>query len=264
MSDAPARADVCLLAALSLLLLVALPPTASASDGAEKTKAASGASATSVDGNYVGVGLGLFAENSRREGKLTKQVETTDESWDYNADDFLNGSLWFMHGLGSNIRVGGGLHYFGNYEAMRHKTKEERQSDEKVKIRAYELGQMVTPFARGEWLIPVFQKVRLVLGAEAGVSVLFPDGDFRQQLREMKDQKVSVPTTPRLGVDLAPIVGARWALDGRVAFRADFSVHWQRLYLMSLDQKVEGVTYKRNWTAKILRYNVGLTMEVAL
>jgi hypothetical protein len=261
---------------LTAAAVVAAPRAGAAADGeskqkkAEETKEASEQSSEEegpkwgLDGSYIGVGGGFFVENSRREGEQVEQVESTDESYDYTPDGFLNGSLWYLKAVSPRVRVGGGLHYFGGYEAVRALTEDEMEQDEPPDIPAYELGQMVTPYARAEFLVPFLDSAQLVVGAEAGMTMLFPDGDFRQEIREMKDQEISVSTGPRLGVDLGPSVGARWALDDRLALRADFSVHWQRIFLFGVDDTVDGVDYSRDWTAKILRYNLGLAMEVTL
>lgn len=212
-------------------------------------------------GGVVGTGLGFYFENSRLEGEETRESQTTDQSYDYSADNLLRGSLWFLKAIsGNRVRVGGGLAYFGAYEGMRE-PEEDEEADE---IEAYEYGQMVTPFARGEWLIPFLDRFQLALGAQAGLTVLFPDGEFRREIDDMKDQDISVFGGPRFGVDLAPRVGTRWQIDERLALRADFGVHWQRIFMLNVDDSVEGVDFSRDWTLKVLRYDLGLTMEVAL
>lgn len=219
---------------------------------------------TAPGAKHLGIGAGLYFENSRREGEEVRQAETTDESFDYKADDFLSGSVWYLRTIAPRIRAGAGLHYFGSYEVLREPTEEEQQQDEEPDIEAFELGQMVTPFARLEWVVPLFDATQVLLGAEAGPTVLFPDGEFRRSIDSMEDEDISVSTAPRLGVDIAPMLGARWEFDRRVALRADFSVHWQRLFLFNVDDNVEGVAYERTWTAKILRYSLGFSMEVKL
>jgi hypothetical protein len=213
-----------------------------------------------LDGPNIGVGIGAFSEDSRREGEEIRENETTDESFDYTADDFLSFQLWYLQPVIPRVRVGGGVRYFGSYELMREPGEDESAED----VDAYELGQMATLFGRAEWLIPFADDMQLILGAEAGGTILFPDGDFRTTIDEMVDQDISVYEGPRFGFMLAPLVGGRWKVDDRLAVRLDLSMHWQRINLLGVDDTVEGVDYRRAWTAKILRYHVGLGMEVSL
>jgi hypothetical protein len=98
--------------------------------------------------------------------------------------------------------------------------------------------------------------------------MLFPDGsrdgDLRREIRDMKDDGVTVFGGPRLGVDLAPMVGFRWSIDERFALRADFGIHWQRLFLLNVKDTVNDVDFRRTWTAKVLRYNLGIGLEFGL
>lgn len=213
-----------------------------------------------LDGPNIGVGIGAFSEDSRREGEEIRENETTDESFDYTADDFLRFQLWYLTPIIPRVRAGGGIRYFGSYEMMREPGGDESPED----IDAFEVGQMATLFGRAEWLSPFADDMQLILGAEAGGTVLFPDGDFRTTIDEMVDQDISVYEGPRFGLMLAPLVGGRWKVDSRLALRLDLSMQWQRLNLLGVDETVEGVDYRRDWSAKILRYQVGLGMEVSL
>ena len=159
-----------------------------------------------------------------------------------------------------NVRAGAGLHYYGGYEAVREPEEDEDAED----IDAYELGQNLTLFARGEWLVSFADDMGLVLGAQAGLIGLFPDGEFKREIEALRDEGVTVFGGPRPGLSLAPIVGARWQLDERLALRADFAVHWERIILFNLSTEVENNNFERSWTAKILRYNLGIGMEVTL
>ena len=210
--------------------------------------------------SYVGIGLGVYLENSRLEGETTRLVNTTDQSFDYSADNYLQGNIWLLKTVTKNVRAGAGLHYYGGYEAVREPEEDEDAED----IDAYELGQNLTLFARGEWLVSFADDMGLVLGAQAGLIGLFPDGEFKREIEALRDEGVTVFGGPRPGLSLAPIVGARWQLDERLALRADFAVHWERIILFNLSTEVENNNFERSWTAKILRYNLGIGMEVTL
>lgn len=70
-----------------------------------------------------------------------------------------------MHTLGQNLRLGGGLSFIGGYE-IQEKLPEDSDRDQKD-VEAFELGQLVTPFARAEFLVPFLGDKALVLGAAA-------------------------------------------------------------------------------------------------
>lgn len=249
--------------AMAALLVISIPSTAFSQDnGGEEEAAADGADADADEGGptYIGVGLGFYVENSRIEGETTRQVDTDDESFDYTADNVVMGSVSMMKTAGNRLRAGAGIHYYGSYETVRDPEEDEDPED----IEADELGQFLTLFARAEWLIPFADDLELVLGAEAGVISLFPDGEFRREIEAMKDDDIGVFGGPRPGISLAPMVGARWEIDDRLALRADFAVRWERLLLFNVSDTVENISYERNWTGKILRYNLGIGMEVTL
>jgi hypothetical protein len=261
---------IAFVAVFSLLTVGLSHPAAAQDEKDEKSEKKAESNDDSDDGDggsdepagpsYIGVGLGVYLENSRVDGETTELVDTTDNSFDYSADNFLQGSIWTLKTATKNVRAGAGLHYYGGYETLPEPEEDQEPED----VEASELGQKLTVFARGEWLVPFADDKDLVLGAEAGLVALFPDGEFRQRIENMKDDGITVFGGPRPGVSLSPIVGARWQLDERLAIRADFAVRWQRIILFNVSDEVEGNNYERDWTAKILRYNLGVGMEVTL
>ena len=254
------RVSLVVAVASAVVLGMAFPDAALAGKGGDKSKGKSGGLSAGLDGGYLGVGGGFFTENSRREGEETRQVSTDDQSYDYTSDDFFNGNIWYLTTLGNRVRAGAGLEYIGGYEAMR-KPEEDEEADD---IQPYEFGHLTNLYLRAEWLVPFMDDKQIVVGAQGGFSTLFPDGDFRQEIDDMKDQNISVFGGPRFGLDLAPLVGARWQIQKAFALRLDFSLHWQRLFLFNVSDTVEGVNFERTWTAKVLRYNLGLGIEVDL
>lgn len=217
-----------------------------------------------LDGGYIGLSTGLFFENSRLEGREVRGVDSSDQSYDYSPDGHFNGQLVYLNALAPNARVGGGISYFGSYEADQIPGEDQNQDD----VTTVEYGQLLNLFGRAEWMIPFLDRFHFILAAQVGVNLLFPDGsrdgDLRREIRDMKDDEISVFGGPRLGVDLAPILGFRWTIDDRLALRADFGIHWQRLFLLNVSDTVNGVDFRRNWTAKILRYNIGVGLEFGL
>jgi hypothetical protein len=255
--DGPTRRTSLPLAfAVALLAVVAFPTDGLAKDSDESPQA--------LDGGYVGLSMGMFFENSRLEGEEIRGVDSTDESYDYNPDGILNAQLVYLTALSPRVRVGGGVTYFGSYEADQIPGEDQNQDD----VTTVEYGQLGNFFGRAEWLIPFLDQFHFILAAQVGLSMLFPDGsrdgDLRREIQDMKDDEISVFGGPRLGVDLAPMVGFRWTIDERFALRADFGIHWQRLFLMNVNDTVNDVDYRRTWTAKVLRYNLNVGLEFGI
>ncbi|GEM_PF-4647537 len=224
----------------------------------------SDASSQALSGGYVGLSVGMFFENSRLEGEEIRGVDSTDESYDYNPDGILNAQLVYLTALSPRVRVGGGVTYFGSYEADQIPGEDQNQDD----VTTVEYGQLGNFFGRAEWLIPFLDQFHFILAAQVGLSMLFPDGsrdgDLRREIQDMKDDEISVFGGPRLGVDLAPIVGFRWTIDPRFALRADFGIHWQRLFLLNVSDTVNDVDFRRTWTGKVLRYNINIGLEFGI
>lgn len=272
MEFSPRRLPAALAIIASLLLslsVLAMPQQALAQDDGDEKADKNDEKAKDKDAgeggeaagpSYVGIGLGVYLENSRREDSTTALANTTDNSFDYSADNFLQGNIWLLKTVTNNVRAGAGIHYYGGYETVEEPEEDEDAED----IEASELGQKITLFARGEWLVSFSDDMDLVLGAQAGLIGLFPDGEFKREIEAIRDDGATVFGGPRPGLSLAPIVGARWQLDERLALRADFAVHWERLILLNINTEVEGTNFERSSTAKILRYNLGLGMEVTL
>ena len=241
---------------IAAIAIVTLPTHALADEPGESTPG--------LKGGYVALSVGAFFENSRLEGEELRGVDTTDESYDYNPDGILNAQLAYLTALTPRIRVGGGVTYFGSYEADQIPGENQDQDD----VTTVEYGQMGNFFGRAEWLIPFLDQFHFILAAQVGVNLLFPDGsrggDLRREIQDMNDDGISVFGGPRLGVDLAPMIGFRWSIDPRFALRADVGIHWQRLFLMNVNDTVNDVDYRRTWTAKVLRYNIGVGLEFGL
>jgi hypothetical protein len=210
---------------------------------------------------FIGTGAGIYTDDGDLEGLERRDVvQESDESFSFDSHNSIVGSIWYLRQASENIRWGGGLRYYGNYEVL-ELPDEEGNDDE---FQPYELGQLANFYMQAEWLIPFADDMDLILGAQLGPSLLMPDGEFQQTIDELKDQGVDVWDTPRLGYHVAPQVGGRWVVDDRLAFRGDLGVRYENLFLFAVDDNVEGVAYEKSWTSSVLRYEFGLAMEVKL
>jgi hypothetical protein len=104
----------------------------------------------------------------------------------------------------------------------------------------------------------------LILGAQVGPALLVPDGEFQQEIDELKEEGFDVWDTPRIGYHIAPQVGALWELDDRLSVRTDLGIRYENMFLFAIDDEVDGVAYERSWDTSVLRYEFGLAMEVKL
>lgn len=208
----------------------------------------------------VGVGANFFFEDSELSGEEQGSVQVTDESFDYRSEGFLSGSLYVLAPWSERFRIGGGIHYYGKYvaEQIPEGGLEEDEDPETV-----EFGTLVEMRARAEYLIPagVFQ---LALGAHVGIPVLFPNGEFQDEIERLQDQQASVWSVPRIGFLVGPQVSALYRYNEHLNFRLDFGVFWKRLFLFNTSQEVQGIPFKKTWTAKVLRTEISLGLEVDL
>lgn len=241
--------------ALSLfcIALLAAPAGAVAEDGDE--------SQASSTNQYVGVGAGLYLDDGELVGSETRDiVDEDDESYFFEADNTLMGSIWYLRDWSENIRWGGGLRYYGSYEIV--EVPEEPDPDEEPQ--PYELGQLTDFYVHAEYVIRFADSYGLALGAQVGPSLLFPDGDLQREIEELDEQNVDVYDGPRIGFNFAPVIGALWQFDDRLTLRGDFAVRSDTLYIFAIDEDVDGVAFQKSWDIDTLRYEFGLAMEVQL
>ena len=211
--------------------------------------------------SYIGVGGGLFSDDGELQGEETRDVaRSDDESFQYESDNLLMGSIWYLRHATDSVRWGGGLRYYGSYEIL--EIPEDPDNDDE--IQPFELGQLTDFYVQGEFLLPFGGNKALLLGAQAGPSLLVPDGEFQRTIDDLDEQGVDVWNTPRLGFNLAPFVGGTWEIDDRLTARADLGVRYEQLFLLAIDDNVDGVAFEKSWSTSALRYELGLSFEVEL
>lgn len=217
------------------------------------------APASAVAQQHIGVGAGLFSDDGDLDGEERRDVvQESDESVVFDSHNRLHGSIWYLRHASERVRWGGGLRFYGSYEIVEVPEDDDDEPD------PFQLGKLTEFYVQAEWLIPFSDDKALILGGQAGPSVLFPDGEFQDTIDELEDQGVDVWNTPRVGFHVGPSVGARWELDDRLSVRSDLSIRYENLYLFAIDDDVDGVAYEKSWTTSTLRYELGFGMEIEL
>jgi hypothetical protein len=247
--------NVVLVTAVAAGLLLS-PAIASAQPGSVKP----GSAKTSTP-QYIGTGAGIYTDDGDLDGlERTDVLEEDDQSFSFDSHNSIVGSIWYLRQASESIRWGGGLRYYGSYEVLEVPDDEDNDDE----FQPYELGQLTNFYMQGEWLVRFSGDKALILGAQIGPSLLVPDGEFQQEIDQLKDDGVDVWDTPRVGYHVAPQIGALWELDDRLSIRTDLGVRYENLFLFAVDDNVDGVTKEKTWTTSVLRYEFGLAMEVQL
>lgn len=241
LKPAPPRHLLGLLTLLALLGLAARWPTAARAE------------------LLIGVGGQLFFDDIDLVGERKVSVLSTDEGYAASSDGLMSGSIWALKSLGQGLYIGGHIQYYGSYTTA---PDEEVNNDTRVKS----FGHWLEISGRGEWMLDVMPDVSLGLGAQAGLVMLFPGDDFAREIDALRDQGASVSSasTPRLGYLIGPNLAARWRFMSPLALRLDLGLKWQQVYLFKNEEKIGGVPFRKDWQLNLIRYEVGLGLEVAL
>ncbi len=215
----------------------------------------------------VGLGAKAFFEDSKLNGEQQIAVLETDESYEYKSDGFLAGSIWFLLQLSDRVRVGSGVDYFGTYASLTKCDRQNRDDCSDFEPDRYEFGKLVEFFGRFEYHVPVTPTFNLLLGTVFGVPVLFPGGDFREEIDAQKESGAAVLSLPRIGYLLGPNIGARWEYNDHLAVRGDMIIKWEQIFLFRTRQNIgsdPAIAYRKKWTTGTLRYEFGVGVEVSL
>ena len=215
----------------------------------------------------VGLGVKGFFEDSKLNGEEQIAVLQADESYEYRSDGFLSGSIWFLLQLSERIRVGSAVDYYGTYASMTRCDRENRDDCSDFEPNRYEFGKLLEFYGRFEYHVPVSDDLDLLLGTVFGLPVLFPSGDFREEIDGLKEEGANVLSLPRIGYLLGPNIGARWKYNDHLAIRGDFIVKWEQMFLFRTRQNIGSdppIAFRKKWTTGTLRYELGLGVEVSL
>ncbi len=211
-------------------------------------------------GTAVGVGAALFFEDTDLMQEERAAVQEDSNTQAYSADSFLSGSIWFLYPLGTNIRVGSQLEWYGTWIGVEE--NEEDNGDEEPET--YEFGRLLEFFGRVEYNVPVGERYDLYFGGIFGVPVLFPDGDFKAEIDEADEDGLNVLSFPRIGFLVGPTIGAAWQYTDYLAVRGDLMFKYEKMFLFRTSQTVEGVGFQKNWDTSTFRWSLNLGIEVAL
>lgn len=207
----------------------------------------------------VGVGGQLFFDDVDLVGERKVAVLSTDEGYAASSDGMLSGALWALKGVGDGLYVGGQVQYFGAYTTV---PDDARDNDDRVKA----FGHWLELSGRGEWMMDVMPEVSVGLGAQLGLVMLFPGDDFEKEIDALQDQGAGVSSagTPRLGYLIGPNLAARWRLMSPLALRLDLGMKWEQVFLFKTEEKIGGIPFRKDWQLDLLRYEVGVGLEVVL
>lgn len=210
--------------------------------------------------DVIGVNTGLFFEDSERTGEEQTSVQVEDETFEYISDGFLSGGIYYLGAWSDQLRIGGGIQYYGKYIG---EIVPEEELDEDEDPELFEFGTLLEVRALLEYLFPagVFD---LGLGAVVGIPVLFPDGDFKDEIDRLQDQQASVWSLPRIGFLIGPRVTGIYHYSEYLSFRLDIGVIWERIWLFNTSEEVQGIPFSKTWTSKILRTEFALGLEVKI
>ena len=206
----------------------------------------------------LGIGVGIFTEDSDLDGEEQASVELRDESFAFSSDGFLSGSLYVLKPWTKSFRLGGQLTYYGSYIASI------APEDENDETQTYEFGRLLELSARLEYILPVTDTIDVMLGGMMGIPILMPDGEFQDEIDRLKDQEVGVFDLPRVGYLLSPVIGGRWKYSDHVYFRGDLLFKWEQLFLFRTTEEVQGIPFRKTWSTSTLRSEFTLGVEVVL
>lgn len=209
--------------------------------------------------NSLIVSAGIFNESSDVEGRERISVSENERAFEYGSDGMLTGSLRFVMPRGERLRFGAGLAYYGMYRAVIDEGDDTPDPPNK-----YEFGRLMEFGGLAEYIVPITERIDLGIGAQAGLAVLFPDGDLQDEIDRLDDQNVGVWDLPRLGYYVAPTISPRWKLDDRLHLRADLSFKWERLHLFQIDETVDNVSYLREAKSNVMRTELLVGLEIKL
>jgi hypothetical protein len=209
-------------------------------------------------GVALSLGLGVHLDDGTMRGTDRRSILVTDESFEFSNDSKLFASLGVLAGPAERVRVGAIARAFGSYSVK------PRLGEGSGPAR--KLGTLFELAAQGEVLIPLAPAPRLDLavGAQGGLAILIPGGQFEDEIRMLQDQGASVWNIPRLGYFVGPRVGVRWGVADRLFLRGDLDLTWCQTFLYLTHDDVAGVDFEKKRRANVIRQVLGLSLEVPL
>lgn len=206
----------------------------------------------------IGVGGVLFFDDGDLDDDERVGPRRDRSSDEGGSDGVLGGELSFLYALSDHpregFRVGGDLRFLGNYGV----------TDDDDEGEVYGLGALFELAARAEWSVDLIDRLALTLGLRLGLATLFPGDDLEETIDALAAQGADVAAGPRLGFVISPLVAARYQLLDRLLARLDLRFSWQKLFLVDVDQPVQGIAYERSLSWSVLRFEIVFGLEVTL
>jgi hypothetical protein len=190
-----------------------------------------------------------FFESSRLNGEQRIAQTRQDESFNYGSASPWSVSAALLAHRGGRFRLGPGLRIFGNYSAAQPE---------------FRFGFLTEAYAQGEYALPAFEQFEAVFGARLGVALLFPNGDFAEEIRRLQSNGVNVWSVPRVGWLGALSLGLRRPLGDRIALRFDVIGQMEQLFLFLHSQTVGDLRIRKAWNTYTLRLSFALGVELRL
>jgi hypothetical protein len=204
--------------------------------------------------SVVQVAVGYHSDDGTFRGTDRRSIQVTDETAEFSNGSAIYGSLGLAVPVGTRLRAGAALRYFGSYDY-----RLDEDDDEEV-----ELGQLGELVFDGEWVLPVKARLDALVGGEFGLALLVPGGAFSREISDLRRQGAGVWDVPRLGYFVGPHVGGRYRLYERLFVRADLGVTWSQTFLFFTRAEVAGVDFEKTRRANVIRYRAGLAFEIGL
>lgn len=205
--------------------------------------------APSLAQERLGVGLDLWAEGSQLSGEQFINNSRLDESFDYNAAG-ASASAWLLFSARERVRAGPGVRIYGNYGSGGNPN--------------FIFGFLTEAFMMGEYSLHMIEKFDAIFGGRAGLAVLFPGGEFGDEIRRLQGEGVGVWSLPRLGWMAGLNVGTRRQMSEKLWLRADINGQYEQLFLFATDEVVDELRFRKGWSNHSIRLGLLIGAELAL
>lgn len=207
--------------------------------------------------NAIGLDAALFFDSGERENDERIGPRHVVDRDDITNPRFAGGVLTYLHALSSaprdGFRLGGELRYLGSYA-----TETDGRDGRRDIGTLFEIG------FRGEWTTELAPKLGFSFGLRVDLAMLFPIGDFAAEIDRLADEGVPTSSGPRFGWSIIPMVGARYELHERVHARLDLGLGWSALELFGIDETVQGISYQRDESVSVTRFEIVFGFELSL
>lgn len=201
----------------------------------------------------IGVGLDLFRERSSVTGSQSINDSVIEENFNYSSASLFSATLSMSVPapiLADRARIGGAVRLYGNYSASGD--------------RDFGFGLLNQAFATGEFGLPIADRMELMFGARAGLSLLIPGRDLMEEIDRLQNQGADVWSVPRVGWLGGLSLGTRRKMSDKILLRADLSGQLEKLFLFATSEDIDGLQFDKSWSTFGLRLGFTLGVEFAL